>query len=548
MHTKAKTHLKSWPLLRTIFSRTTLLVVFLLIQIWFMWSVFTFLDQTFAYGVFIALSAVEILVIMNQEGSTSYKIAWVVPITIFPVFGALFYLYIRLQTRVKLMRHDLDLEKERSISCMRQSESVRKKIEEEAPSITGISAYLDGHCQFPSYENTYVRYFPLGDELFPVMIGELKKAKHFIFMEYFIVAKGQIWDSILAVLKQKAAEGVEVKFMFDGMNTISNLPFSYDRELCACGIDAKQFSPVRPAIASYQNNRDHRKICVIDGHTAFTGGVNLADEYANLITRFGKWKDTGAMFRGEAVNSFTMLFLQMWNSTFRTIRIREARLDYAKYAYRKEWDPGSLETDPDVLEKVLPACQNGVHRTEKREGFVIPYGDNPLDQEPIGETVYLSMINDAVSYVHIMTPYLILDDPMMQALCYAAKRGVDVKIMFPHIPDKPYAFWLGHAYYKELLDNGVRIFEYLPGFVHAKEFISDGKKAVIGTVNLDFRSLYLHFENAAYLYGMEAVTEMEGDFQACLRECKEIDLTAYALLPQTKLFFGKALRVLAPLF
>ena len=528
IHSKAKTHKKSWPILRTLFSRTTFLVLFLLIQIWFMWLMFTFLNEKLAYGVFIVLSALEILVIMNQEGSTAFKIAWVVPIILFPVFGALFYLYIRLQKRVKQMRHDLDLETEYAAPCMRQNEAVRERMKIAAPELVGVASYLSEHCHFPCYENTYVQYFPMGEDLFPVMLQELKKAKHFIFLEFFIVAKGEIWGSVLEILKQKAAAGVEVKFMFDGMNTIKNLPFHYERELCAYGIDAKQFSPVRPAIASYQNNRDHRKICVIDGHTAFTGGVNLADEYANLIRRFGVWKDTGAMFKGRAVNSFTMLFLQMWNSTFRSFRKRETRLEYAKYAYREDWDPQD--------------------EAGEREGYVIPYGDNPLDQEPIGESVYLSLINEAKEYVHIMTPYLILDDAVMMALCYAAKRGVDVKILFPHIPDKPYAFWLGHAYYKELLENGVRIFEFLPGFVHAKEFICDGRKAVIGTINLDFRSLYLHFENAAYLYGMSAVQDMEQDFEKSLEQCQEVTLEAYYKLPQLKLFFGKTLRVLAPLF
>lgn len=530
----AKTHKKSWPILRALFSRTTFLVLFLLVQLWFMWAVFTFLNEKVAYGVFILLSALEIMLIMNQEGSSAFKIAWVVPIILFPVFGALFYLYIRLQTRVKLMRHNLDLEIENAESSMRQKAYIADQLRTLEPEFAGVSHYLTDCCHYPTCNNTYVRYFPLGDELFPVMLEELKKAKRFIFMEFFIVAEGKIWSNILAILKEKAREGVTIKFMYDGMNSIKNLPFHYDKELCALGIDAKQFSPVRPAIASYQNNRDHRKICVIDGHTAFTGGVNLADEYANLITRFGLWKDTGAMFKGEAVNSFTMMFLQMWNSSFRSFRIRETRMNYAMYAYRKQDDPHDE-----------PPGENG---QRERPGYVIPYGDNPLDQEPIGENVYASIINEARDYVHIMTPYLILDDTIMSALCYAAKRGVDVKILFPHIPDKPYAFWLGHAYYKELLENGVRIFEFLPGFVHAKEFISDDKKAVIGTINLDFRSLYLHFENAAYLYDVPAIAEMEADFCACLEQSQEVDMPAYYHLSPLKLFLGKTLRVLAPLF
>lgn len=321
---------------------------------------------------------------------------------------------------------------------------------------------------------------------------------------------------------------MEIKFLYDGMNTIKNLPFRYDRELREAGIDTKIFSPVIPLLASYQNNRDHRKICVIDGNTAFTGGLNLADEYANLITRFGVWKDTGAMFQGAAVNSFTMLFLQMWNSCYRDRHPEKAPLPYARYAFSH--------------------CRDCGDEPASRKGYVIPYGDSPLDQENLGENVYLNILHTARDYVHIMTPYLILDDQMMNALTFAVKRGVDVKILFPHVPDKPYAFWLGHSYYQELLENGVRIFEYKPGFVHAKEFISDDMRGVIGTINLDFRSLYLHFENAVYLHNVPAVRKMEEDFDACLSDCVEIDLAALKRMPWHKMLYGKLLRIFAPMF
>ena len=525
---EAKTHKKTWPILRALFSRTTLFAVFLLIHLICLWAAFNFLDETITFGFFLALSALEVLFIMNQDGSSSFKISWIVPIILFPVFGALFYLYLKLQTTVKKMRHRIDEEVVCSRSCMQQDPAFLAEARKKDERFYGISRYLYETGGFPSYDNTSMEFYPMGEDFFPSLIAELRKAKKFIFMEFFIVAKGKVWDEILEVLKEKAKEGVEIRFMYDGMNAIKNLPFNYDKELQSYGIDTKIFSPVVPALASYQNNRDHRKICVIDGHTAFTGGINLADEYANIKERFGVWKDIGAMFKGAAVNSFTMLFIQMWNGNYREGKQEKNRLDYRKYSFSANSD-----------------CCDDRH---PREGFVIPYGDSPLDQENIGENVYLNILHTASDYVHIMTPYLILDDQMMNALCFAAKRGVDVKILFPHIPDKPYAFWLGHSYYQELLENGVRIFEYTPGFVHAKEFIADGLRGSIGTVNLDFRSLYLHFENAAYLHHVPALLDMEADFQSCLLESKEIDMLALKRFPWYKMLFGKLLRIFAPMF
>ena len=528
---EAKSHKRSWPIFRFLFSRITLLIIFVLIQIYVLWAAFEFLNRNVAYGFFIALSVLEIFYILNQQGSSLFKLSWIVPIMLFPVFGGLFYLYIRLQTKVKKMRHKLDEEYIASQSEMLQKREVNEAIREaDAPELTALNGYLYGYCGFPAYDDTEVRFFAMGEDFFPVFMEELKKAKSFIFMEYFIVAKGKIWDEVLSILRKKAEEGVEIKFMYDGTNAIKNVPFRYDEKLREMGIDAKVFSPMLPALASYQNHRDHRKICVIDGVTAFTGGLNLADEYANIDSPYGVWKDTAAMFKGPAANSFSMLFLQMWNSSHSLIGRQQVRCSYEKYSYDacKAYDEG--------------------RGSEDRRGFVIPYGDSPIDSENIGLSVYLSIINEARDYVHIMTPYLILDDQTMSALCYAAKRGVDVRILFPHIPDKPYAFWLGHTYYRELIDNGVRIFEYLPGFVHAKEFICDGRKAVIGSINLDFRSLYLHFENAAYLYDVPAIKDMEEDFQACLKECMEIDMEACLELPKLKMLMGSALKIFAPLF
>ena len=370
------------------------------------------------------------------------------------------------------------------------------------------------------YENTSVEYFSLGEDKFEALKRELRQAERFIFMEYFIVERGYMWDSILEILEEKVKEGVEVRVMYDGMCCLMLLPYHYPKVLEAKGIRCKMFSPIKPTLSTYQNNRDHRKIVVIDGHTAFTGGVNLADEYINRKVRFGHWKDTAIMLKGDAVLSFTMMFLQMWNVTERQ------QDDFSRY--------------------VLPRGTE-VAGAGDRGGFVLPYGDSPMDREQVGERVYLDILNQAKNYVHIMTPYLILDDEMENALCYAAKRGIDVTIIMPHIPDKKYAYLLARTYYPELIEAGVKIYEYTPGFVHAKVFVSDDEKAVVGTINLDFRSLYLHFECASYIYRNPVVLAVEQDYQDTLKTCALITMENCKNYSWGGKKLGRLMRLVAPL-
>lgn len=352
------------------------------------------------------------------------------------------------------------------------------------------------------------------------MIYQLERARDFIFLEYFIVERGHMWNTILDILVRKAREGVEVRFMYDGTCTLSLLPKNYNRRMEALGIKCKIFSPMMPFLATHQNNRDHRKILVIDGHTAFTGGVNLADEYINEKVRFGHWKDTAIMVKGKAVNNFTLMFLQMWN-------IEEKRKEnYGRYMYTGE-------------ERYDASMRNG--------GYVVPYGDSPFDGENVGENVYLDILNTANEYVHIMTPYLILDEELLNAITFAAQRGVDVKIILPHIPDKKYAYWLARTHYKELITEGVRLYEYTPGFIHAKVFTSDDEKAVVGTINLDFRSLYLHFECAAYIWKNPVIGDIENDFQMTLEKCQKVTMENCNQYNIIYRIIGRALRLIAPL-
>ena len=310
-------------------------------------------------------------------------------------------------------------------------------------------------------------------------------------MEYFIVEEGYMWGRILDILTRKAKEGVEIRVMYDGMCEMSTLPVDYWKLLNAQGIKAKPFSAIKPVISSHYNYRDHRKILVIDGKVAFNGGVNLADEYINRVERFGHWKDTAVMLKGPAVRSFTLMFLQMWY-------VGEKEADYQSY--------------------LAPAP------TEERDaaGYVMPYCDCPLDEDKVGEAVYMDILNRATDYVHIMTPYLILDGELETALRFAAQRGVDVRLILPGTPDKKMAYALAKTHYKSLTEAGVKIYEYTPGFVHAKVFVSDDHKAVVGTINLDYRSLYHHFECATYLYKTDCIPEIEKDFRETLAKCRPV--------------------------
>ncbi len=518
-----KSHKKTWgKLLRIIFGRTAFVILALLLQFLALLTAFQWLNEHvfYVYGGFTVLSAIVVIYIINKNQNPSYQLSWIIPVLLFPVFGALFYLFLEIQPgargidrRLKKIIHETE-------PYLKQDETVMERLYRSSRGNAHLAWYMGNYGGYPIYDRTYVEYFPLGDDMYPRFLEELRQAQRYIFMEYFIVEDGQMWGSVLEILKEKAAHGVEVRFMYDGMCSLRLLPHGYPKWLEKYGIRCKMFSPVRPAISSYQNNRDHRKITVIDGHTAFTGGINLADEYINRRERFGHWKDTAVLLKGEAVNSFLMMFLQMWN-----ISEREKE-DYTRY---------------------LKSCDYCFPPDLNMDGYVMPYGDSPLDDEPVGKYVYMDILNEARYYVHIMTPYLILDSDMITSITFAAKRGIQVIIIMPHIPDKVYAYLLARSYYAELMRAGVKIYEYTPGFIHAKVFTCDDTKAVVGSINLDYRSLYLHFECAAYLYLNQAVYHAEQDFQETLLKCQEITLEDCRRYPLPKKAAGKVLRLFSPL-
>ncbi len=514
---------KRWgKFLRIIFGRTSFVLLSILIQLLVLLKAFQWLSNYvyYVYGGFILLSTVVVLYIINKRENPIYQLAWIIPVLVFPVFGAMFYIFLEFQPGTHQMARRMRKLLRETDKYLEQDQQVMEELGAISKQNQHLAGYMNRYGGYPIYDDTYVEYFPLGDDLYPRLLEQLRQAKEYIFMEYFILERGEIWDSVLEILEEKVREGVEVRVMYDGMCSLTLLPYRYPAELQKKGIKCKMFSPVRPLLSSYQNNRDHRKITVIDGQTAFTGGINLADEYMNRKVRFGHWKDTAIMLKGKAVNSFLMMFLQMWNIT-------ETRLeDYSCY-----------------IRKPDQALLSGLDCS----GYVMPYGDSPWDRETVGQFVYMDILNEAREYVHIMTPYLILDSDMMTALTFAAKRGVDVLIIMPHIPDKLYAYLLARSYYTELLQAGVRIFEYTPGFVHAKVFSSDGDKAVVGSINLDYRSLYLHFECAAYMYRNSVVSQVEADFQNTLLKCQEITLENQKYYPLLKKIIGSVLRLFAPL-
>ena len=470
------------------------------------------------YAISITVSVAAVLYIINNRSNPAYKIAWIIPILLVPVFGGIFYLMLggnqvsrKEQRRLMEMgknfegihqispSRDVDLKKE-SADAYNQSEYIRR--------ITGA----------PPYQNTSVEYLPLGEIKFDRILAELEKAEHYIFLEYFIIQEGRMWDPILEVLERKAKAGLDVRVMYDDLGCMMTLPAHYKRVLEEKGIQCCVFNPFVPVLSSRLNNRDHRKICVIDGHTGFTGGINLADEYINAYPKHGHWKDTAVLLRGDAVWSLTLMFLSLWDY------VRGTRDDYALY------HPRRYQREPVAS-----------------DGVVQPYTDSPLDDEAVGETVYLNLINKADRYVYITTPYLIISSEMITALSTAAKSGLDVRIITPHVADKWYVHAVTRAYYEVLIEAGVRIYEYTPGFIHAKTFTVDDEYGVVGTINLDFRSLYLHFECAAWLYRCSCIPKMREDFMQTLAVSQEVTLEECRGVGLVTRVVRSVLRVFAPL-
>ena len=496
-----------------IFGRTGVVILLLLVQLGLYLAAFMRLQELY-YGPAILLSLVVALVEVSRRGNPSVKLSWVLLTMLAPVLTIPLYLLVNADLGHRLAHFRLrEIDRETARHTPPRPD-LRRELEERDPGAAGLAAYLERQG-FPLYQNSDAKYFPLGEDMFEEVLAQLERARSFIFLEYFIIQEGYMWGRILSILERKVKEGVEVRLLYDGTCALTKVPYYYPQELEKIGIQCKMYAPLRPVVSTHYNNRDHRKILVVDGRVAFTGGINLADEYINRRVLHGHWKDTAVMVSGEAVRGFTLMFLQMWN-----VDTRQAE-DYPRYL--------------DVTRPVAAP------------GFVLPYGDRPFDGEMVGEMVYMDILNRARRYVHITTPYLIVDNEMVTALTYAAKRGVEVVLIVPAIPDKKYVYALNQVYYRELIEAGVEIREYTPGFIHAKMFVSDDTTAVVGSINLDYRSLYLHFECAALLYGAAAVADVERDFQATRAVSRTITVEDCKRRKLRWRFFGWILRPLAPL-
>jgi len=485
--------------IRVVFRRRVLIITLILVQLAFILFVIAGTHFASRYVDFFlrALSIVVCVYILNKKEKSAYKLTWIFLILLFPLFGGTVYVFFHTQsTPRKLKRQTAKADSIYRPLFLPAGGNVIHELAAEYPECLPQVYYLQEYAGFPVYKRTQTTYFNSGEGFFKQVLEELEKAEKYIFLEFFILRQGKMLNPILEILTEKARQGLDVRLIYDGLGCFMSLPPNFKMELKKKGIKCMVFSPFRPILSSHQNNRDHRKIVSIDGKVAFTGGMNLADEYINARERFGHWKDAAIMLRGEAAWSLTLIFLHMWNLS----RNENEQDDAASFYPWKETEPCPVESD----------------------GYVQPYADSPIDKENVGEHVYIQIINNAKEYIYINTPYLVVDDNLLSALSLSAKSGVDVRIITPYRWDKRILAITSRSYYRQLIEAGVKVYEYSAGFNHSKTFVSDDRAATVGTTNLDFRSLYLHFECGVWMYKTKSVAKVKEDFLNILPGCREI--------------------------
>ena len=491
--------------------RGIIIALGLLFQILLSVVIYVFLIEHIAFIniIYSIISFLLTLTLIKDSKNYSYTLPWIIILLLFPIIGTILYIILgRNKRKSKVLKSIVKTDKE-SKKYLTQDENIKDLYKDNSR-----IKYISDYAGFPVTTNNEVDYYPLGEEAFKVMLEELKKAEKFIFFEYFIVNHGEMWNSILEILEEKAKKGVDVRVMYDDLGCLSTLKSSYPQELKKKGIKCIAFNKLKPFAGVIMNNRDHRKILVIDGKVAFSGGINIADEYINKITKYGHWKDNAIRVKGDAVWNYTVMFLSIWNS------FRHEDGDYTKFKYKFD---------------------NNINN-----GFVIPYGETPLDEEVTGEDIYLNIINQANKYVYIFTPYLIIDTDVINALNLAAKRGVDVRVVIPGIPDKKVVYTLSESYVEPLIKGGVKVYKYTPGFVHSKVFVADDNVATVGTINMDYRSLYLHFECGCYFENVDVIKDIKKDLTQTIEKSHQI--TEKEAIPNLlKATWQALLRLVAPL-
>ena len=458
---------------------------------------------------------IAVLHCANRDMVPETKIPWLLCITIMNLFGVAIYVVFSWhrpsRKERRLYRALFDITEERAAKGS-SPEELRSKMGHWSAVSVALST---ANPSAAIHAGTKTEYFPVGEKFRDRLLGDLEHAEKYILLEYFIIEEGKMWNTMLELLIDRVKSGVEVRVIYDDAGCFKTLPKGYDDYLRSLGIRVVRFNKFIPTLNTYMNHRNHRKICVVDGNIGFMGGINLADEYINHKVRFGHWKDTGVRLHGPGVSGMTMMFLQMW-----------------EYANRKP--------EPDVDRYMATESRSG-------DGYVQPFYDSPMDDNNVGEAAYMQIINRARRYVYITTPYLALDNEMVTALTVATQSGIDVRIITPGIPDKKLVFLVTRSYYQQLLRAGVRIYEYRPGFIHSKMIVSDDEVGIVGTMNMDFRSFFLHFECGTVLYGGATVREIRADIEQTMGISREIDLPWVHRTPWLMSLFASLLRLFAPL-
>ncbi len=502
--------------LKFLTGRLFIISMLILIQILLIVLPMLFLSTEFVplFLFFLALSFLLAIAIVNRNYNPSFKIAWLIPVLCLPVGGALFYLLFGRTHLNKKNTAKLKSAVESSAGIILPDNELLDMIGEKNKHLKREASYIINNSRSNIYAFTETEFLNPGSLFFERLVNDLNKAEKFIFLEYFIIGEGEMWQQTLEILTRKAAAGVEVRLLYDDIGTINLLPLDFPLKMEQRGIRTAVFNPYKPSLDQFLNYRDHRKFAIIDGKIAFTGGINIADEYINRKKRFGFWEDSSVRLDGDAVKKVTVLFLEMWYFT--------------------------TQEKPDFQKYLIPY-------QAKNDGFVIPFSDEPLFQEMIHENAYINVIDNAKESVYICTPYLILDNTMESCLIRAAKSGIDVKIITPHHPDKKIVFEMTRSNYESLIQNGVEIYEFTPGFMHTKMIISDGKTAIVGTCNFDFRSFYLHFENGVWMYKSKAVRQAQDSFFKALAASEKIEPDFFEDVPLKKQIVRSLLKVFSPL-
>ncbi len=495
-----------------------LLVLQILFYVWVYNIVYEY--ARIIHYVALALSLILSTYILGLKGGKiEVKLPWVILILFFPVFGSLFYFLFRNQKVRKKIRKNVENQIYATSKISHDADEVFDELKSLDKSIYNQANYIFNSTNMPIYNDSTSKYFPCGEDYYKELIKQLQEAKKFIFIEYFILKEGIMWDTVLNILKVKAESGVDVRLIYDDFGCINTLPQNYKKTIEALGIRCEVFNPIYPVVTLAHNNRDHRKIVVIDGKVGFTGGINLSDEYINKWERFGHWKDTGIMVEGNAVKSFTLMFLETW------------------HIYRD---------NNEEIDVFLPKIENKGNTNNKE--YIQPYMSTPMETEEIvARNVYVNILNSANNYVYITTPYLVLDPELEEALINAAKRSVDVRIIVPAIPDKKLVFAVTRSNYTSLLKAGVTIYEYTPGFIHAKNVVCDDKVATVGSINLDNRSFYHSYENGVFVYNSNTIKDVKNDFEETINVSYEVENDFERKIPLLNRIKTSFLRLLTPL-